>query len=146
MSLICALLVSSPGVGSSGARMHPIRLHAEPRSRAVAIIDTAIARMGGSAALRAIHTVRYDLTTQWLGTSFDKRPFQDGPGYELSTDLRDYTTNTWRNTRHFFSGGAWIEMTDLVLDTVAARRGGPQAVGVATPAGVVDGWAPLNIA
>lgn len=113
--------------------------------RAAAVVDTAIVRMGGAAALRAIHTVRYDMVTQWLSTSYDARPFQDAPGYEMHTDIRDYDTRVWRNTRRFSNGTSWTEMVDLVLDTVAARHGVTSA-SVATPAGVIDGWAPLNIA
>ena len=117
-----------------------------PAPSAIAVVDTAIARMGGERALRAIHRARYDMMTQWLSTSFDARPFQDGPGYEWHSDYRDYDTRTWRNVRRFVNNGAWVSMTDLVVDTVAARAAGPYTRGVAVPAGVVDGWAPLDIA
>lgn len=111
-----------------------------------AVVDTAIARMGGETALRAVHRARYDMMTQWLSTTFDARPFQNAPGYEWHTDYRDYDSRTWRNVRRFMSNGAWAATTDLVVDTVAARTSGPYARGVATPAGDVDGWAPLDVA
>lgn len=119
---------------------------AAPSDGAIGVVDTALERMGGLAALRAIRTVKYELITQWLNTSFDARAFQDGPQYELHTDMRDYDARVWRNTRRFPNGNSYPEVTDLVVDTVAARMGAPTAPGVATPAGVVDGWAPLNIA
>jgi hypothetical protein len=118
----------------------------DSRADAVAIVDTAIARMGGSASLRAIHTVRYDLITQWFSMTFDARPFQDSPSYEMQTELRDYDARIWRNKRRFLSSTPPAEVTDLVVDTVAARQGAPMAPGVATPVGIVDGWAPLSIA
>ena len=116
------------------------------QARALSVVDTALARMGGAASLRLIHTVRYELMTQWLATTFDARPFQDAPFYELHTDMRDYDARVWRNTRRFPSAGLSSVFTDLVVDTVAARQGAPMAPGIATPAGVIDGWAPLNIA
>lgn len=143
-----ALLLSLLAASANAINTHDARAGAShhPDARATMVVDTALVRMGGSAALRAIHTVRYDMITQWLETSFDARPFQDAPGYEMNTDLLDYDTRVWRNTRRFPNGGSWLEMTDLVIDTVAARSGAPSAASVATPAGVVDGWAPLNIA
>lgn len=140
VALLC-LLQAGPTVTTPATR-------APSRSApgAAPIVDTALARMGGAAALRKIHTVRYDMITQWLATTFDARPFQDAPSYELHTDMRDYDARVWRNTRRFPTGSSYSEVTDLVLDTVAARFGGPAAPGVATPAGVIDGWAPLSIA
>lgn len=141
VGLACSVLTMSGGVRKPAAR----ETHAED-TRAVMVVDTAIARMGGATALHAIHTVRYNMMTQWLSTSYDARPFQDAPGYELHTDIRDYDARVWRNTRRFPGSTSLTEMVDLVLDTVAARHGAEPAVSVATPAGIIDGWAPLNIA
>lgn len=122
-----------------------------PRPRAAApdpaqaIVDTAIARMGGAVALRGIKTARYELITQWLTTSFSTRPFSDAPGYEVHSDLRDYDAKIWRNVRRFRRDGSWLENVDLVVDTVAARHT-TQPQGVASRSGVVDGWSPLNVA
>jgi hypothetical protein len=114
--------------------------------QARAVVDAALNRMGGMAALRAIHTVRYDMVTQWLAISFDPRPFQDAPSYEIHTELRDYDLQIWRNRRRYPTGAGFSEVTDLVIDTVAARQGAPAAPAIGTPAGTVDGWAALSIA
>lgn len=137
MRIVAALMMMS---GAHAGVMSP------PGDDARGVVDTAIARMGGERALRSVHRVRYDMMTQWLSTTFDARPFQDAPGYEWHTDYRDYDTKTWRNVRRFMSNGAWTSMTDLVVDSIAARSAGPYARGVATPAGTVDGWAPLDVA
>ena len=112
---------------------------------AQSVVDTAIARMGGAAALRSINTARYELVTQWLRTSFDSRPFNDLPGYEVHSELRDYRALIWRNVRRFRRDSAWSESVDLVVDTIAARHTSQQQ-GVASRSGVVDGWSPLNVA
>ena len=101
---------------------------------AAAALDTAIARMGGAPALRAVQRVRLDLLTQWQRTTFDERPYADLPSYELHTDLRDYTIPAWRNARRFYMGGSWRELVDVVRDSVAIRRA-PDAA-----------WATLNVA
>ncbi|MCA0374350.1 MAG: hypothetical protein LCH84_01700 [Gemmatimonadetes bacterium] len=104
--------------------------------RAVAIIDQAIARMGGEAALRRIASVRMDVMTQWQRTGFSNVPSTDAPSYERNIELRDYATRSWRNTRIFLPGANGA--VDIVRDTVGARTffGTPSAV---PPA-------PLNIA
>jgi hypothetical protein len=110
-------------------------------------IDTAIARMGGASVLASVERVRFDMMTQWQRSVFDGRRYADQPSYEWNTDLRDYTTSSWRSTRRFLAGTTWREIADIVQDTVAIRRspGGPG--GVASPANVAAGtWAPLNIA
>ncbi len=117
-----------------------------PDSRARAIIDTAAARMGGTDALRAIRTARYSMVTQWLSTSFAARPFTDAPGYELSTDMRDYATRTWHNVRRYPQGASWAEYTDLVIDTVAARYSPTPIPSVANAGKTIDHWTALNVA
>ena len=104
-----------------------------PDPRARAVVDTAIARMGGAEALGRIERVRFELMTQWQRTSFDPRPYVDQPSYELHSDVRDYTIPAWRNTRRFSLIGTPRSITDVVRDSVAIR----QANGA---------WAPLNIA
>ncbi|HEV7706325.1 MAG TPA: hypothetical protein VGO46_18660 [Gemmatimonadaceae bacterium] len=115
-------------------------------ANAASVVDTAIARMGGLPALQAIKIARYHLAIQWLNPSFDPRPYRDGPSYEFDTDYRDYDARIWRNTRRFARGGDWLTYLDLVVDTVAARQGPNLTKSIPTPAGVVDGWAPLDIA
>lgn len=84
LELVCALL----GMAGTAHKTSACDTH-RPDAHAVAVVDTAIARAGGDSALRAIHTVRYDMVTQWLSTSYDARPFQDAPGYEMHRDLRN---------------------------------------------------------
>jgi hypothetical protein len=87
-------------------------------------LDTAIARMGGEAALRRIERPRFEAMTQWLRTSFDGRPFADALSYESHSDLRDYTRMGWRNTRRFLPAAPGQETVDVVVDTVAIRGSG----------------------
>lgn len=100
--------------------------------RALAMIDRAVARMGGEPALRAIHGIRLDVLTQWLRTNLGSHPYEDRPSYEHNVDLRDYTINAWRNSRQFslFSGGPSAVV--VVRDTVAAitlnQPSGPPSV------------------
>lgn len=101
--------------------------------RATAVVDTAIARMGGLASLERIARVRMDMMTQWQRTSFDERPYTDQPSYEWHTDVRDYTIPGWRNTRRFATGGPWRDMIDIVHDSVAIRF-------------LNGSWGPLNVA
>lgn len=126
---------------SLGAQVPP---HHDPA--ALAIVDTAIARMGGLDALRAIRTVRYSMVTQWLTTSFDPRPFTDAPSYELSTDMRDYVSRTWHNERRFPNGDKWTAITDLVTDTIAARYSATPLPSVANAGRPIDHWTALNVA
>ncbi len=95
---------------------------------ALAVVDTAIARMGGP-ALRDVRRVRLEMLTQWQRTGFDDRPGQDRPSYERHTELRDYSIPAWRNTRQFGSRTA----VDVVRDSVAIRDFG-------------EGFAPLSAA
>ena len=123
----------------------PTPVAARTDLRAMAIVDSAIAQMGGLDALRGIRTARYSMVTQWLSTNFTPRPFEDAPSYELNSDMRDYTTRTWRNVRRF-AGPAWTEITDLVIDTVAARYSKTPLPSVANAGSTVDNWTALNVA
>ena len=105
---------------------------------ASAILDSAIARMGGQQRLESIERVRLDMLTQWLQAGFTTRPMPDVSSYERNTDLRDYTTRGWRNTRQFFGGPPNSAIISLVNDTVAAF--GRMAANQATI------WGPLNVA
>ena len=118
-------------------------------ARPAALLDTAIARMGGPALLRGVERARFEMLTQWQRIAFDERPFGDQPSYESHTDLRDYTIAAWRNTRRFSIGpsAAGREIVDVVRDTVAIRRSLGGSGGVASPAVVTaNTWSPLNIA
>jgi hypothetical protein len=131
---------------SSSAPDSLSRFSGSSTAGAANIVDTAIARMGGLSALQGIRTARYRMAIQWLNPNFDARPYRDSPGYELDTDYRDYDARIWRNTRRFPTGSNWLEYIDLVVDTVAARQGPNLTRSIPTPAGVIDGWAPLDIA
>jgi hypothetical protein len=114
---------------------------------ALAVVDTALARMGGVPAAQAVRRVRFEMVTQWQRTTFDDRPYGDQPSYESHSDLRDYDARSWRNTRRFNNGRSVVEVADVVNDSVAIRRspGGPG--GVASPTSVAPGtWTPLNVA
>ena len=93
-----------------------------PDPAARAILDTAIARMGGLAALTAIERMRLEVMTEWQRTAFET----DRPpvilSYELSTELRDYTIPAWRYSRRFFSPNGTSGVVDLVSDSVAAME------------------------
>ena len=120
------------------ALLAPAALHAQSATTPQAVVDRAIARMGGADALAKVERARFDMITQWLRTTFDREPGADGPSYELHTDTRDYTVPAWRNVRRFPTpgGGARREMTDVVRDTVAIRRMG----------GADAKWQPLSVA
>ena len=112
-----------------------------------AILDTAIARMGGAPLLGNVRRTRFEMLTQWQRVVFDERPYADQPIYESHVDLRDYDLRAWRNTRRFYGLGPSREQVDVVRDTIAIRKspGGPG--GVASPAVVAPGaWTTLNVA
>jgi hypothetical protein len=115
---------------------------------AIAVVDTAIARMGGADSLRNVKRARFEMMTQWQRTAFDDRPYADQPSYESHSDMRDYTIDAWRNTRRFGSGAnPQNAIVDVVRDSVAIRRSPGGSGGVASPASVAPGtWSPLNIA
>ena len=133
--VLSAALVLPAGSPAGAA---PPRLQ---RAAAPPALDTAIARMGGLAALEGVERVRLELLTQWLRSAFDRTPGADQPSYELHSDLRDYTVPAWRNTRRFLGGPSVTgrEIVDIVRDSVGARRGPQSAAGEAA-------WTPLNVA
>jgi len=95
---------------------------AAPDPAASAILDTAIARMGGLAALSAVDRMRLEVMTEWQRTEFDARRAPVILSYELSTELRDYTIPAWRYSRRFFSPNGTSGVVDLVSDSVAAME------------------------
>lgn len=103
---------------------------------AEALVARSLARMGGDSLLRSITSLRMDVMTQWQRIGFADHPYADAPSYERHTDLRDYTTNSWRNTRFFLPSPA--ASVDIVRDTIGARWFVPPG-GAAT-------ITPLNIA
>lgn len=117
LPLVLALALASQSAGAQSA--------------ATAVVDRAIARMGGDAALRAIRTIRMDVITQWQRTVLTDHPFADAPSYERHADLRDYQARAWRNTRQFIPAGRTV---DIVADTVGARTvQGPNGMPSTTP-------------
>ena len=92
-----------------------------PDPRAAAVIDTAIARMGGASVLGGVERVRFEMMTQWQRPTFDQRPYADAPSYEVHSELRDYTIPAWRNTRRQPNGPPWSERVEVVRDSVATR-------------------------
>ncbi|HCT56334.1 MAG TPA: hypothetical protein DGD08_03885 [Gemmatimonas aurantiaca] len=117
------LRVPAPPAGAetpaSASARAPAAASAPPADRvASALLDRAIARMGGDSALRAITTMRMDLLTQWQRTTFAEHPYPDQPSFERNSDLRNYALKGWRNVRMPLTGGTFV---DIVRDTVAAR-------------------------
>jgi hypothetical protein len=105
-----------------------------PGPTPAAVLDSAIARMGGRPALEGIVRIRREMMTQWQRVSFDDRPYTDFPSYEQHSDVRDYSQLAWRNTRRFQNGSATPQsIVDIVKDTVGIRL-------------FRDQWAPLNVA
>lgn len=105
-----------------------------PDPAAKAIVDTALARMGGKDAVARVQRVRREVLTTWQRTNFRNEPYADAPSFELHTDIRDYGLRAWRNTRKFGFGPNAQQIVDIVVDTVAIRQ---------MPNGA---WVPLNIA
>ena len=95
---------------------------AAPDPAARAILDTAIARMGGSTALAAVERMRLEVMTEWQRTDFRTDRPSVILSYELSTELRDYTIPAWRYSRRFFSPNGTSGVVDLVSDSVAAME------------------------
>ena len=91
-----------------------------PDPAATAVLDSAIARMGGLSALRAVERMELQVMTEWQRTTFDARPAPTVLSYELSTELRDYTAPAWRYSRRFFTPNGAIDVIDVVTDSVAA--------------------------
>ncbi|HEY7234457.1 MAG TPA: hypothetical protein VH539_09935 [Gemmatimonadaceae bacterium] len=87
---------------------------------AQAILDTALAHMGGATALGAVERMRLEVMTEWQRVEFAPRRAPVILSYELSTELRDYTIPAWRYSRRFYSPNGTAEVIDLVTDSVAA--------------------------
>lgn len=103
------------------------------------VVDRAIAAMGGDSTLRAIHSVRMEVMTQWMRTTMANRPFLDFPSFERHADLRDYPTKSWRNTRSPLGAGTPIQFPVVVRDSIAVVRS------FARP-GATAQWQPLSVA
>jgi len=103
------------------------------------VVERAITAMGGDSSLRAIRSQRMEVMTQWMRTSIADRPYLDYPSFERHTDLRDYTTNSWRNTRSPVNAGPPNPFPFIVRDDVAVvyRNARPDLPGA---------WMPLSIA
>src|SRR5690348_3943788 len=95
---------------------------AAPDPGARAILDTAISRMGGLAALTAVDRMRLEVMTEWQRTEFLANRAPTILSYELSTELRDYTIPAWRYSRRFYSPNGTSGVVDLVADSVAAME------------------------
>jgi len=104
-----------------------------PDPAARAIIDTALAHMGGLSAMAAVERVQLQVMTEWQRMDFDARRTPVILSFELSTELRDYTTPAWRYSRRFYSPNGTAEVIDLVVDSVAAI-------------GMNGRWRPQNVA
>ncbi|HEY0928859.1 MAG TPA: hypothetical protein VGE27_02975 [Gemmatimonas sp.] len=104
--------------------------------RAESVVAGSIARMGGDSLLNAVTSIRMDVMTQWQRIGFSELPYADAPSYERHSELRNYGTKSWRNTRYFLPSPA--AAVDVVRDTVGARwlsqPNGPTTI------------APLNVA
>lgn len=132
--MITASLFSILGSIAAFGVAVPVLTPAKPVQPAVrATLDTAVARMGGIDALRSIKRMRLESMTEWQRTSLDARPHAVVSSYEWHSEMRDYAQPAWRYTRRFLMPTGWLEITDLVVDSVAAIRNN----------GV---WSPQNVA
>lgn len=104
-----------------------------------AVVDRAIAAMGGDSTLRAIRTLRMEVMTQWMRTAIAGRPFLDYPSFERNTDLRDYAAKSWRNTRSPVSVGTPNPFPFIVRDDIAV-------VFSPTAPNTPRVWMPLSVA
>ncbi|BAH40257.1 MAG TPA: hypothetical protein DGD08_11085 [Gemmatimonas aurantiaca] len=136
---MAASLSRSLLVAVTAAAILPLKpLYAQPGNdpRAEAVVARSLARMGGDSLLNAVTSVRMDVMTQWQRIGFSDLPYADAPSYERHTELRNYTTKSWRNTRYFLPSPSIA--VDVVRDTVGARwlsqPNGPRSI------------TPLNIA
>ena len=94
--------------------------------RAVAVIDTAISRMGGLTALEQVSRMRIEQMTEWNRTVFDDRIDVPVSSFERDTELRDYTIPAWRYTRRFIGHSSTTqELIDVVPDTAATIQSAP---------------------
>lgn len=114
---LSVLLPLSVAAVPSAAQAQPVGT-ARSSATATQVLDAAIARLGGDSALRAVRSIRMDVTTVWQRLHFGTHPYADGPSLERHQDLRDYTSGSWRNTRNFAPSGAAV---DIVRDTVGGR-------------------------
>lgn len=126
IAVVLSLFTALPAMAQSPA---PVR----------AVVDRATAAMGGDSTLRAIRSVRMEVMTQWMRTTIANRPFLDYPSFERHTDLRDYTTNSWRNTRSPVGAGAPNPFPLIVRDSIAIVLRQTRADAPAV-------WQPLSIA
>lgn len=95
---------------------------------AAALVQRAVAHVGGDSALRAVRTARLEYTTSWYRTSFVDAPAPPSLGIEQNVDTRDYTRGIWRYERLF---GGPNRIVDVVRDSVAIMDAG-------------RGWQPLS--
>ncbi len=116
-----------------------VRATAQSPAPVRAVVDRAIASMGGDSTLRAIHSLRLEVMTQWMRTTIADRPFLDFPSFERHSDLRNYTMRSWRNTRSPVGAGAPNPFPVVVRDSIAIVL--RQARADAPPT-----WQPLSVA
>lgn len=127
VTLICLASGSAARVPSAAGDRAPLT--------AAEILDTAIARMGGSATLQGLSRVRLQQVVQWLTLRLDDQPHADAPSYNLVNELRDYTLNSSRSSRRIASGArptGWSDWVIVVQDTVAMAQADAK-------------WTPLHI-
>lgn len=91
-----------------------------PDPGARAVLDTALARMGGLPAIRAVQRMQVEEMIEWQRQTLDTRPHAAVSSYELSSELRDYARPAWRYSRRFFTPNGPFDVVDVVTDSVAA--------------------------
>lgn len=89
---------------------------------AAALIDSAIARMGGRTALENVSRLHIEGMTEWYRTVLDDRMATPVSSFERFTEWRDYTRPAWRYVRRFAGPTGWQEIVDVVTDTAAIIR------------------------
>ncbi len=115
--------------------------------QAVALVDTALARMGGRSALEQITRLRIEQLTEWHRTMLDGRPSPLVGSYERDTEWRDYSIPAWRYVRRFMGANGSQEIVDVVTDSVAITSSAVARPLVAeAPGKLAVTWRPLSVA
>jgi hypothetical protein len=101
--------------------LQPLPARSQTNENADRVLDQAIETIGGLTALEQISSIRLDLITQWTSLHFGDHPFGGTVSLERHSDLRNYSTGSWRNTRTFTLLGVGAAVTDVVRDTIGGR-------------------------
>lgn len=114
LALALSLLPAGPAAAQAARR--------GPSDSSATWLASAIDRIGGDSALRAITAVRYRYQTLWFRPTWDRTisglvPFGSA---EENVDLRDYRANAWRMERRFGIEPGPPAIVNIIRDSVAS--------------------------